>query len=548
MISNTNKIKEILLAGNYISSKDLAQAEAESAARHVPLVDYLLFSRIITNDLLGQAVAEYFKVIYADLNSNPPDAPQVLKIPEAWAKKYRIVVFHEDAGSVTIASDNPQSTLLTELKPYFPAKKIILAYSLPQDIDATFVKYKKILEVRFIKIINEQKSVAPEIISEIIEDALVYRASDVHFEPQGEEVIIRFRVDGVLQEVGRVPKGYYENILNRIKVQARLRTDEHSATQDGAIRYQKENDTIDIRVSVAPTLDGEKVVLRILSEYVRSFTLDDVGLSEHDQKVLTESIKKPYGMILATGPTGSGKTTTLYAILKILNRPEANITTIEDPVEYKILGVNHIQINALADITFSRGLRSIIRQDPDIILVGEIRDKETAEIAVNAALTGQLLLSSFHANDAPTAVTRLLEMGVEPFLLASTLELVVAQRLVRRICDSCRVSRPTKREDVEKRLANAKLYFAQEQFNLYEGKGCKACNNTGFKGRTAIFEFIQNSLQLQDLILKNPSTKQIWELVVQQGTHPLFYDGIEKVKSGVTTLEELLRVATPPKI
>ena len=545
---DSNKIKEILTSGNYVRGEDLAQAESQAVAKHTSLVEYLISARIITGDILGQAIAEYFKVVYADLNSNPPDIPQVLKIPENWARKYRVVLFKEEPESVIITTDTPSVELLAALKPLFPSKTIKIAYSLTQDIEATLVKYRKILEARFVKIINEQKSVAPEIISEIIEDALIYRASDVHFEPQGDEVVIRFRVDGVLQEVGRVPKGYYENILNRIKVQARLRTDEHSAAQDGAIRYQRGDEAVDIRVSIAPTLDGEKVVLRLLSEYVRGFTLEDLGLSAPDERVLLESIKKPYGMILSTGPTGCGKTTTLYAILKILNRTEANITTIEDPVEYKILGVNHIQINPLAEITFSKGLRSIIRQDPDVILVGEIRDKETAEIAVNAALTGQLLLSTFHANDASTAITRLLDMGVEPFLLASTVELIIAQRLVRRICDSCRVSKLTKRDDLEKIVPNAKFFFSSESFNLYEGKGCKACNNSGYKGRTAIFEFIQNSLQLQDLVLKNPSTKQIWELVIKQGTKPIFYDGVEKVKSGVTTLEELLRVASPPRV
>jgi type II secretory ATPase GspE/PulE/Tfp pilus assembly ATPase PilB-like protein len=239
-------------------------------------------------------------------------------------------------------------------------------------------------------------------------------------------------------------------------------------------------------------------------------------------------------MILVTGPTGSGKTTTLYAVLKVLNQPGVNITTIEDPVEYKILGTNQIQVNPQTNLTFAKGLRSIVRQDPDIILVGEIRDLETAEIAVNAALTGHLLLSTFHANDAATSIPRLLDMGVEPFLLASTLELILAQRLVRKICENCRTSYP-----------HSSSYFPEKTVTLYKGKGCKNCSNTGFKGRTAIFEFIEINDAMEDLILKHPSSREIWELAQKNGAQSLFADGLEKVKSGLTTLEELLRVARP---
>ncbi len=248
------------------------------------------------------------------------------------------------------------------------------------------------------------------------------------------------------------------------------------------------------------------------------------------------------------GPTGSGKTTTLYALLKTLNRPEVNITTIEDPVEYRIPSINQIQINTQTNLTFAKGLRSIARQDPDIILVGEIRDLETAEIAVNAALTGHLLLSTFHANDAATAIPRLLDMGIEPFLLASTLEIVIAQRLVRRICEFCRYSVTKKREEFKDILSDIEHYFPKITATLYQGKGCSTCGGTGYKGRIAIFEFIVMTPEMQDLFLKNPSTKQVWELARAQGAHSLFEDGFTKVKQGVTTLEELLRIAAPPHL
>ncbi len=543
------KIKEILLRGNYVAEADLQKAEDYSQAHHSSLIDYLLSEGLISKDLIGQAVAEYFNVFYADLNSNQPSREQVLRIPEEIAKKYRIVLFKDSEENTIVTTDNPeQENLIPVFLEVLKKPDIEIAYSLPEDIDAAFIHYHKALETRFAKIITGQKRIAPGIIDEIFADALAFHASDIHFEPQEDEIVIRFRIDGVLHEAGRISKEYYENILNRIKVQSHLRTDEHMAAQDGSIRYEKKGKVTDLRVSIVPTLDGEKVVIRLLAEYVRGFTLNDLGLSPAHQALITAASKKPFGMILAVGPTGAGKTTTLYGILKFLNRPEVNIATIEDPVEFKILGVNHIQVNLQTNLTFANGLRSIVRQDPDIILVGEIRDKETAELAVNAALTGHLMLSTLHANDAATAIPRLLDMEVEPFLLSSTLEIVIAQRLVRRICEKCRTSYTEDIANLEKLFPQAKDFFSKKELTLYKGKGCEACAGTGYKERTAIFEIIRSTPELQDLILKNPSTKQIWELAYQQGAHSMFEDGIEKVNSGITTLEEILRVSNPSSL
>jgi len=429
----------------------------------------------------------------------------------------------------------------------FPKKKISLAFAFADDVEESFVDYLKPLGERLKKIVASQGRLAPELIDQIIADAIAYRASDIHLEPQEQEVIVRFRVDGVLQETGRIPKEYYGKILNRIKVQTRLPIDEHFSAQDGAMRFTLGEATVDLRVSILPTLDGEKVVIRVLGKYVRSFSFADLGLSESHHVALSASARRPFGMILVVGPTGSGKSTSLYALLKLLNRPEINITTIEDPVEYKLSGVNQIQVNQQTNLTFAKGLRSIARQDPDVILVGEIRDLETADIAVNAALTGHLMLSTFHANDAATAVPRLLEMGIEPFLLSSTLELVIAQRLVRRICNHCRHSVNMSHAKLEKILPRAKEFFPDKAVTLYKGDGCASCGNTGFKGRTAIFEFIRITPEMQELILRSPSSQQVWRLAHSQGGASLFEDGIEKVKNGVTTLEELIRVAEPPK-
>src|SRR3989338_746961 len=392
-------LQRILLKKNYIKQEDIQNADDFTKTSHASFVDYLLQANLITKDLLGQAIAESFEVPYVDLNSTQSTPLQVQKIPEEIAKKYHALVSAEEKKKILVTTDDPEEPkLLPALKKLFPGKNISIAYSLPEDIEANFVHYQKPLETRFSKILEKKGRIAPELLEEIFDDALLYHASDIHFEPRQKDVLVRFRVDGVLYEAGRIPKEYYENILNRIKVQSGLRIDEHFAAQDGSFRYEssslagkKDVSGVDFRVSIIPTTEGEKVVLRVLSAYVQGLSLSDLGLSSAHQELLSQAAAKPFGMILVVGPTGSGKTTTLYALLKIVNSPDVNITTIEDPVEYKVLGVNQIQVNRETNLTFAKGLRSIVRQDPDIILVGEIRDEETADIAVNAALTGHLL-------------------------------------------------------------------------------------------------------------------------------------------------------------
>ncbi|MCA9363597.1 Flp pilus assembly complex ATPase component TadA [Candidatus Kaiserbacteria bacterium] len=544
------KLGSILLEQSYLSEEDLQRAREVTAKSTQSLTEYLIAGDLITNDLMGQAIAESVGLSYADLNSNQPTTEHIQRIPEDIAREFRCVYFEydDDAAQVVIATDEPEKKeeLIAELTPLFPDQSITIAYSLSEDITNILSRYQKPLDTRFSKIIEEEKRVAPEILEEIFVDAHAFGASDIHFEPRAKEVVVRFRVDGVLQEAGRLPKQYYENVVNRIKVQSQLRIDEHFSAQDGAMRFESGELVFDLRTSIAPTVDGEKIALRVLSAYVQGLNLGTLGLSGYNEELLTEASQKPFGMILVTGPTGSGKTTTLYAVLRTLNTPDVNITTIEDPVEYRISGVNQIQTNERTNLTFAKGLRSIVRQDPDIILVGEIRDEETAEIAINAALTGHLLLSTFHANDAATAIPRLLDMEAEPFLLASTLELIIAQRLVRKICDHCRHSTVLSPKDIVTEFPAVKKHFTgTKKVTLYTGKGCEVCNHTGYQGRTAIFEFIRITPELKDLILKNPSAHEIWELALTQGARPLFEDGLDKVKSGMTTLEELLRIAPP---
>jgi type IV pilus assembly protein PilB len=545
MIFDDAILKKILLDGSYVTADVLEKAEAHARDMRVSLVEYLIAKERITKNLLGQAIAEHLQISFSDLKAHQPTQEQIQKIPEVIAKKLRVVLFSDDKKKVVIATDNPaEARIRRALDSIFPGRTLVITYALPEDIDTSFIHYQTSLATRFEEIIKGQHHVAPELFNAIISDALSFRASDIHFEPQLKEVIVRFRVDGALREAGKIPKEYYDNLLNRIKIQGRMRIDEHFAAQDGSLRFEHEGKMVDLRASIIPTIEGEKIVLRLLTAYIQGFSLANLGLLQHEQDTLAKAAEKPFGMILVAGPTGSGKTTTLYAVLKVLHEPDVNITTIEDPVEYKVAGVNQIQVNALTGLTFAKGLRSVVRQDPDIILVGEIRDKETAEIAVNAALTGHLLLSTFHANDAATAIPRLLDMGVEPFLLASTLNVVIAQRLVRKICDHCKHSITVSPKEM--RLKRADRFFGKGKVTLYEGKKCVACNHTGYKGRLAIVEIIEATPELQALVLTNPSTQQVWALAKKQGSRTMFEDGIEKVKSGLITLEELLRVAQPP--
>ncbi len=547
---DTNNIKEILINGNYISVEDAEKAEALAKQSEISFVDALLRDGVVNSDIVGQATAEAFKVPYADLNSASISADQVRKIPEEVAKKLRVVLFDEEKeNEVIVTTDNPlQEGISTELAPLFEGKEIKITYSLSEDIDSFFVFYEKPLDTRFSKIIAESDRVAPEILEEIFDDAITYRASDIHFEPQAKVIVIRFRVDGVLHEAGRLPKEYFENVLNRIKVKSALRIDEHYAAQDGSLHYDgKNNISVDMRTSIVPIVEGEKVVLRVLGSYVQGLTFNDLGLTPKNQELLREAAEKPFGMILVVGPTGSGKTTTLYSLLKMLNTPDTNITTIEDPVEYKVQGLNQIQVNQTTGLTFVRGLRAIVRQDPDIILVGEIRDLETVEISVNAALTGHLLLSTFHANDAATAIPRLLDMGTEPFLLSSTMNLIIAQRLVRKICDHCKVSVVKTPKDFDTpQLRDVMKFLPEKNLTLYEGKKCEVCGYTGYKGRTSIYEVIKITPTLQELIVKSPSAQEIWNLARKEGAKSVFEDGLEKVKNGLTSIEELVRIAPPP--
>ncbi len=585
------ELGKILVEQSYLSEEEFQHANEQAQERKVPLKNVLLEQGLLSQELFESALAEYYGLPFFNIHSTPPSSELVGMMPEEIARAYSaIIVARPSPDQISIATADPGNPLLEEAMrlnvdqtlPEYPAEEeeakrkkdtkkekssfsfstakkqerakwmgaIQFIYAPKNVVDSLFVHYRKPLATRFQAIIDQQRKVAPEIIEEIFNDAIELRASDIHFEPQEKIIIVRFRVDGVMHEAGRIPKEYYEGVVNRIKIAGNMKIDEHYAAQDGAIRYETPNgNTMDIRVSIVPVVDGEKIVLRLLSEYVRTLTLQDLGFSEEYRAVLERVAHKPFGMILTTGPTGSGKSTTLYALLKMRNHPDVNISTIEDPVEYKIPGINHIQVNPDTDLTFAKGLRALVRQDPNIILVGEIRDGETAAISVNAALTGHLLFSTLHANDAATAVPRLLEMGVEPFLLASTLEVVIGQRLIRRICSQCRFSYSISVADAHKLFPGADAYFTEKDtVRLYRGKGCDSCGGTGYRGRVGIYELLVITPEMEQLIISRASATDLNNLARKQGLKNLFDDGFDKVKSGMTTIEELMRVAAPPEL
>ncbi len=374
--------------------------------------------------------------------------------------------------------------------------------------------------------------------------AYVARASDVHLDPTVDKIRVRFRIDGILHDIFDkifITKSLHQEIISRIKVMSGLRTDEHFLPQDG--RFKTDPDgvgPIDVRVSIMPTYYGENAVLRILAE-TQTFTLEDLGFLLDELKKVEKAIKKPYGMILANGPTGSGKSTTLYTILKRLNVPESSIITVEDPIEYSLEGITQVQTDARVGLTFANGLRSILRQDPNVIMVGEIRDQETASIAVNAALTGHLLLSTLHTNDAATTFPRLMDMGVPPFLIASTVNIAMGQRLIRTLCQDCKKKRELSASEVES-LKEMIPHLQEKKPVFYMGGGCESCGGTGYKGRTGIREVIEVNDVIRDLIMARANNQQIKDAAIKNGMRTMLQNGLEKAMQGVTSLEEVLRI------
>ncbi len=405
----------------------------------------------------------------------------------------------------------------------------------------------EMLEVKPERLTGVAKISVIRLVDNLVESAYEMRASDIHIDPAEKELRVRFRVDGVLHDTFTFPKDLQSEIITRIKVLSGMRTDEHQAAQDGRFRAgMRQGDKIlnvDVRVSIAPTYYGENCVMRLLSaEGGAPLELENLGFAKGDLDKVERAMKKPYGLILATGPTGSGKTTTLYAILRRLNHPEISIITIEDPVEYSIEGVDQIQVNARTGLTFAQGLRFILRQDPNVIMVGEIRDAETASIAVNAAMTGHLVLSTLHTNDATTTLPRLLEMGVEPFLMASTINIAIGQRLVRTLCPKCKVEKAASKAEIEALSVMVPPERLKGKTKFWIAKGCAECDKSGYRGRVGIHEVLEITEEIRALLMRRANASEIRAAAVKAGMTTMLEDGVEKAFAGITTVEEVLRV------
>jgi len=556
---NFSLTREMFLETGAISEEDFSRAEKKAKQEKITLAEAIVRLEILSEEEVARILADMLGFPYIKL-SKSGIAPDILaSIPEIVAKKNRIVAFKKDSAGFHLAMADPTEL---EIRDFIERKEGVTVkpyLATERDIENALEAYGGELSDALSKILSlvekasqDKKAEPPivELVKGVISFAYKNRASDIHIEPcENLDSLVRFRIDGVLHDVSTLPRALHNQVISRLKVLARLQTDEHQKPQDGKIEFPIEKEEVDIRVSIVPITEGEKIVMRLLSERSRRFSLTNLGLAEEDLLKVQEAYRKPFGMILATGPTGCGKTTTLYTILKILNSRNVNIMTIEDPVEYDIQGVNQIQVNTKANLTFATGLRSILRQDPNIILVGEIRDKETANIAINLAMTGHLVLSTLHTNDASTAIPRFVDLGIEPFLIVSTVNVIVAQRLIRKIHDACRASEEISFvkianyigwEATKKAFGVSEEEAGQKTVRLYKGKGCEACYGTGYEGRIGIFEVLILDDKIKKALVKNQEAGSIAMLARANGMRTMLEDGLEKVKSGLTTLDEIL--------
>lgn len=550
------KIKETLLKSGFVNEADLNTAEKVAHDQSRSLVDVLIERGILIEKYLGEILAEVQGYSYADLRNRAIPNEVLNILDEKICSERRLVAFDKKDHTLFLAMENPDDIETIE----FIKKKTNLSvepyFSLPAVVDEGLDQYRQDIKSDYEQVIADNVSQAQKIsivsaqdlpVVKIFETLLDYaaseQASDIHIDNVGEHLVVRFRIDGKLRDVLDLPVKIQAGLITRIKILANLRTDEHRVPQDGRFRFKHRIDEVSVRVSILPTYHGEDAVLRLLSSAARPKTLEALGLAGKNLALIEKELEKPHGMILSTGPTGSGKTTTLYNLLTILNTQEVNICTIEDPIEYGLVRVNQTQVNPQAGLTFATGLRSILRHDPDIILVGEIRDQETAEIAIHSALTGHLVLSSLHTNDAVGAIPRLIDLGAQPYLIGSSLSLVIAQRLVAKNCQSCLELVEISSESL-KLLKTEFTHQVGTEFlkkaKQYKGKGCSVCNNQGFRGRIGIFEVLKISEKLKQMIFDKVSSNLLESEAKKEGFSHMFFDGISKVEAGLTTIEEVL--------
>ncbi|MFP4070963.1 MAG: type II secretion system ATPase GspE [Desulfovibrionales bacterium] len=560
----TTSLHDFLIEENLVSQEDLDAARTAILGKDLSLPGFLIQQKKLDEAGYLRHLAGRFGLAFqASILDSPPD-PELLKdFSFQYLKKNRILPLRKENGHLLVALNDPFSFEAVNdlsmmhngvrvMKILVPEKEIVDAidrtYSqsqggaedIIQDLDQQDETFFNELDTTISEDLLDEASDAPiiKLVNHIMSRAVKSRASDIHIEPYKSKLVVRFRLDGVLYNILDLSLRLHAPITSRIKIMAGLNIAEKRRPQDGRIEIKIGNRQVDLRVSTLPTAFGERVVLRLLEKGMRLLKLTEIGLTEENLERMKQLVKISHGIILVTGPTGSGKTTTLYSALNHINSPDKNILTIEDPIEYQLDGIGQMQVNSKIGLTFASGLRSMVRQDPDVILVGEIRDKETAEIAIQAALTGHLVFSTLHTNDAASAVTRLIDMGIEPFLVSSAVRAIIAQRLVRTICTSC-VDSLEPDQELQQQLQLAGIPASGP---AYHAKGCDECLQTGYRGRSGIYEFLILKEEIQSLLLKTSDSNAIRNKAVAMGMKTLRDDGIEKVAKGVTTLDEILRV------
>lgn len=568
---------EYLLKRELVAGVDTEALKKEAEEKGVLPEKLLIEKNIIDEEALIEAKSRFLEIPYVDLRTKDIPDEMLSQIPSEAAQNYEMVVFDKKDDELQVAMVNPDDFRAREALDFIVKKENLKARAyitspvslsvalkkvvtlpvevgsaldeLERELEEEKVKGEKVPTEKEIERIVEEAPIT-KVVAVIIRHAVAGRASDIHIEPSEIKLRVRYRVDGVLYTSLVLPKKVHSAVVSRIKILAGLKIDEHRLPQDGRFQADIEGKSFDFRVAVQPISNGEKVAIRLLERGASAWTLEDLGLMGQRKDALLRAIKKPYGLILVTGPTGSGKSTTLYSLLTILNEITTNIVTLEDPIEYHIQGVNQTQVQPEIGLTFASGLRSILRQDPNIIMVGEIRDVETAEMAIHSALTGHLVMSTLHTNNSAGAIPRLIDMGIEPFLITSTLNITVAQRLVKKICERCREEIPIPppvREKIIKNLETVpreekKLPNQADPKVLYRGKGCRFCANKGSKGRIGIFEALESTEEIRLETLKNPTIDNLKKIAARLGMISMLQDGILKALAGMVTLEEVIRV------
>jgi len=586
MVLDEQDLKRALVSRKIITAKAWDELKKEASTLKMSVADLAIDKDLVEEEKLTELAAGFLDVEYVDLKEAGQIPKEVLLlVPEPIARRHGIIAFGLDKSKLKLAMSDPDDLSIREAIKKKTDMIVVPFLISKSSLEFGLKQYHSSIEAEFAKIVEPTgkdkkgkassasqagdvserlKEMAEEIpvvrvVDTLLEYAVFEKASDIHIEPGEKEVTVRYRIDGVLHDVMTLPKVIQPALVARIKVIANLKIDEHRLPQDGRFKVEKDSYKISFRVSTIPVFDGEKVVMRLLDESTKALTLEELGFSGQNYEIIVRNVKKPHGALLVTGPTGSGKSTTLYTVLSMLNTKNVNISTIEDPIEYHMGGINQMQVNPKIGLTFAVGLRALLRQDPNIIMIGEIRDAETAEEAVHAALTGHVVLATLHTNNAAGALPRLLDIGVEPYLIASTVNAVVGQRLTRSICQKCKAEYKVdaEYEAMLRKEFNIDALLAimrREKFTdssatkltdvtFWKGAGCDKCNHSGYKGRKGIYEVLEVTTEIQDLLLKQAPTSQIQDKAVDQGMILMWQDGFIKASQGITTIEEVLRVS-----